>query len=197
MVKSRRKAGEATETKLLDSAREIFIEKGFSGASMGAIARHAEMNQSLIYHYYPSKEDLWNRIKEDLLTAFIKKDVSAPETANLSFEKVVDALFVSRIEYYADNPEVVRLFKWQSLEDAWGKSPRQREYLDDWISYIRKLQEAKKVRSDIQAEEILTLILGSGWAVFSQQPNPLVSDKAKVASYVKNIKKLLLESLSL
>jgi AcrR family transcriptional regulator len=155
------------------------------------------MNQSLIYHYYPSKEDLWNKVKEDLMASFSEKGTTTPNMSEPSLENVLDVLFTRRIEFYRENDDIVRLFKWQALEGGWGSSPAQKKYLMAWVKCLEALQSAKKIRSDIKATQILTLIMGAGWAPFSHLPNPLVQDEEALSSYLKNTKDFLIASLSL
>lgn len=49
---------EAQKGLLLDAAVEAFSTEGFSRASMSRIAERAGVSKALIYHYYPSKENL-------------------------------------------------------------------------------------------------------------------------------------------
>ncbi|MDX1734010.1 MAG: TetR family transcriptional regulator [Halioglobus sp.] len=50
---------EATQTKLLDIAVELFADQGFSGVSMRGIARAAGITQAAIYHHFANKEALY------------------------------------------------------------------------------------------------------------------------------------------
>jgi AcrR family transcriptional regulator len=43
---------------ILDRAAELFARKGFNGASISELAKACDTSKSLIYHYYPSKEDI-------------------------------------------------------------------------------------------------------------------------------------------
>lgn len=43
---------------ILDHAAELFARKGFNGASIAELAAACKTSKSLIYHYYPSKEDI-------------------------------------------------------------------------------------------------------------------------------------------
>ena len=43
---------------IVDAAAELFAEKGFLGASLVDLAERCNSSKSLIYHYYPSKEDI-------------------------------------------------------------------------------------------------------------------------------------------
>ncbi len=48
-----------TKDTILKSALKVFVEKSFAGSSINRIAKTAGINQSLIYHHFDSKEDLW------------------------------------------------------------------------------------------------------------------------------------------
>ncbi|MBS0000658.1 MAG: TetR family transcriptional regulator [Cyclobacteriaceae bacterium] len=63
MVKSKN-----TEEKILDSAREIFMMKGFEGARMQEIADHAGINKALLHYYFRSKEKLFASIFNKILS---------------------------------------------------------------------------------------------------------------------------------
>lgn len=51
-----------TEDKIVEAAREVFIEKGMVGARMQEIADKAGINKSLLHYYFRSKEKLFNAI---------------------------------------------------------------------------------------------------------------------------------------
>lgn len=43
---------------IVEKAAELFANLGFRGASVSDLARACDASKSLIYHYYPSKEDV-------------------------------------------------------------------------------------------------------------------------------------------
>ena len=47
---------------ILNAARDIFLEKGFGGASVGEIAAKVGVVEGLVYAYYPTKRDLLNDV---------------------------------------------------------------------------------------------------------------------------------------
>jgi len=51
-----------TEDRIVEAAREIFIEKGMAGARMQEIADKAGINKSLLHYYFRSKEKLFDAI---------------------------------------------------------------------------------------------------------------------------------------
>lgn len=43
---------------IVEKAADLFAERGFLGASVSDIAKACKTSKSLLYHYYPSKEDV-------------------------------------------------------------------------------------------------------------------------------------------
>ncbi|PRX08979.1 UNVERIFIED_ORG: TetR family transcriptional regulator [Martelella mediterranea] len=52
----------ARRAQLLDAATNAFAERGFSGASMNAILKQAEMSKGQVYYYVHDKADLYSAV---------------------------------------------------------------------------------------------------------------------------------------
>ena len=61
------KMREATREKILLAASSLFAEKGLLGTSAKDIAKKAEVSTGLMYHYYKTKEDMYNAIVDEAL----------------------------------------------------------------------------------------------------------------------------------
>ena len=57
--RGRRPAGEDTRRALLDAARQTFVEQGFDGATVRAIARSAGVDAAMVNHWFGGKEGLF------------------------------------------------------------------------------------------------------------------------------------------
>ena len=51
--------------KLLNTARQLFAERGYAGCSMSDIARSAKMSKANIYWYFSSKQELFRAVLMD------------------------------------------------------------------------------------------------------------------------------------
>jgi len=71
---------EKTDYKILLSARELFVEHGFSGTSMGKIAMKANVNHSLIFHHFGNKQKLWQAVKDNIIEEGKRLYAHVPET---------------------------------------------------------------------------------------------------------------------
>jgi AcrR family transcriptional regulator len=50
----------AKRRQILDGARQVFLERGFDGASMGDIAKAAGVSKGTLYVYFKDKDDLFD-----------------------------------------------------------------------------------------------------------------------------------------
>jgi len=58
-VRAGRPKSEAKTDAILNAATELFLAKGFQGASMDAIARHAGVSKQTVYSHFDNKEALF------------------------------------------------------------------------------------------------------------------------------------------
>jgi TetR/AcrR family transcriptional regulator len=56
-----------TKLRLLNAATFEFAERGFAGARIDEIARRAQLNKQLIYHYYGGKKQLYAAVLTDMV----------------------------------------------------------------------------------------------------------------------------------
>lgn len=107
------KSSEARQN-ILKSARVNFLEKGFSGTSMSQIAKDAGVTKGLLFYYFNTKEELWQRVKDYILgeeTIHQIKEIPLDR-----FENFIASILNLRFELYARNPDLVRMMIWQRCD---------------------------------------------------------------------------------
>lgn len=62
---------EQRQAAIVEHAAALFAEHGFLGASVADLAKTCGMSKSLIYHYFPSKEDILFAVMDSHLRALI------------------------------------------------------------------------------------------------------------------------------
>lgn len=62
-----RRRSEARPGEIVEAALDLFVEKGFSATKMDEIARRAGVTKGTVYLYFPSKEDLFRAVVEDMM----------------------------------------------------------------------------------------------------------------------------------
>jgi AcrR family transcriptional regulator len=97
----------ATRARLLAAARREFAAFGIAGARVDRIAAEAASNKAQIYHYFGSKEQLF-----DAVAAMVNEVV---RELPLDVEDLPG--YAARLaERYEQHPDVLRLVTWQRLE---------------------------------------------------------------------------------
>ena len=70
-----------TRAKLIETALQLFAEKGVDNTSIKDIARAAGVAQGLLYHYFASKEDLlWRVLETDTFMPHLQQVLAAEDT---------------------------------------------------------------------------------------------------------------------
>lgn len=143
---------------IIEAATEEFLHKGLDAASMHNIAEKAKVSKRTLYKYYPTKDDLYNALIDEILSSIMNfhefkyyKDKSIKE----QIEDIIDA----KIELTLDDSFiniskilVGGLFK--------GRKPLQ-EQMDkmyaseqEFVKWIEEAQRDKKLVSDMKAFDI-------------------------------------------
>jgi AcrR family transcriptional regulator len=183
-----------TKDTILKSALKVFIAKGFAGASISQIAKTAEINQSLIYHHFQSKEDLWVCVKKYCVDG---ATTNFPPVRHDTLENFVHDLVEVRFSVYA-KPNMRMLVHWQALEPdtsqfyGHGITPHP---LFDIPDHIRALQVNKLVRSDQDLQVLSGIIFGLVSYAFFDFANSYNLSKNQRDSYKKLIREILIQSL--
>lgn len=149
-----------TKAKIIAGALRVFTEKGFLGASMSQIAKAAQVNQSLIYHHFESKEDLWVHVKQYCI------DEGAEDWKPIRYdtlENFVNDLVDVRFSVYA-RESMRMLVHWQALEPDpskfYGNSDKAPQSPFNIAQYIRVLQKKKIVRTDQDPQVLAAVVFG-------------------------------------
>jgi AcrR family transcriptional regulator len=99
---------DATQHRLLEAARAEFAEHGIAGARVDRIAASARSNKALIYHYFGSKNALFDAVWQQIVTEIT-------EQAPLDVDDL-PGYAAELATTFAKDPHFGRLTSWQRLE---------------------------------------------------------------------------------
>lgn len=111
-----RDAGQ-TRKRILDAATAEFARKGLGGARVDAIAARAKANKRMIYHYFGSKEDLFNAVLENAYLG-IRAAEQQLKLEELPPEEAMAKLVRFTWNYYLTHPEFLTLVNSENLHRA-------------------------------------------------------------------------------
>ena len=108
---------EATKARILEAAKREFAKNGLGGARVDVIAERAHANKRMIYHYFDSKEGLFQTVLE---AAYV--DIREAEQ-KLNLDHLEPGAALERLvrftwDYYLKNPEFITLVNSENLHRA-------------------------------------------------------------------------------
>jgi len=183
-----------TKNKILEAALQVFIEKGFAGASISQIAKIAKINQSLIYHHFESKEDLWIYVKIYCVDEAVK---NIQEIRHDTLENFVHDLVAARFTVYVQD-SMRKLVHWQSLEpnpsQFYGQTAKPHP-LFDIADHIKDLQANNLVRIDQDYQVLSGVVFSLASYAFFDFANAFNLSKGQRDAYKKLASEILIQTL--
>ena len=137
---------QATCDAILDATVEIITEKGLDGFTISEIARRAEVNRALIYHYYQNRENLITHAIDRIMERY-----NVPETG-LSGDAVARSA-----RSYIEHPEIGR-FVFQLLLSG-RPLLRLGERLREQIAHVELLMRQQFPDADSDEDPAFSILI--------------------------------------
>jgi AcrR family transcriptional regulator len=186
----------STKEKILAAARELFVQHGFAGTSVGNIAKLASVNHSLIFHHFSNKEQLWVAVKQSIVAEASQQTQTLPNTA-LPFKQFLKILFTENTRFYRENPDIIRMINWQRLEGGAEQKIgiTHSTEMQAWMAAFQHYQARGDIDAKLKPEFIITMIL-SIISSSALDPNVFLNDEKSRQAYVDFCLQLLLKALA-
>lgn len=97
MATSRQLSAEQTKACILKVARELFLSQGFQGTSTRGIADSCLITQPNLYHHFGNKQQLFQRVIEDLVS-----EVESAQRALLATDLPVEEKLLAMVKVLLD-----------------------------------------------------------------------------------------------
>ncbi len=94
---------------IIDAALEVFRQKGYANARMADIARRANVSYGLVYHYFGSKEVLFDLIVEKWWSELYAMMNREKESNGVFREKLIHIIQFF-LDTYVQRPNLISIF---------------------------------------------------------------------------------------
>lgn len=145
---------ELTREVIMDVARDLLVEKGYTNVSMRQIANQIKCSHGAIYYHFKNKAELFYALVEDHFLRLDRKiDEALEETANNA--EILRKLLLGFIEFglnYQSHYEIMFLIKDKEVLHFLNKSPA--KTYEKFAKAVAKLSERK-----LSIQEIWSIFL--------------------------------------
>ncbi len=181
-----RDAPASTKARILDAAEAVFAAKGFEGASTREIAATAGVNISSLHYHWESKETLYFAVFENIYDRMVELvRASIPESSldRPASRSVIDDSMGRLFDFFADHPNIPKLFVRRLLEADEATSEIERDILlPAWRRFARWTYDHSHLKLNELDSQIFMLTVNSVLLLFmldSQQFVALLGDSIR------------------
>lgn len=191
----RRLSAEQRRAQILDSAREVFLRSGASGARVRDLADAAGVNPALLYQHFDSKEEMFEEaVLRPLVAAFEATAASFPEvTGPIPRGEVVQEATETYIMHLLEAmDEIGALLGVALFDDVDNGRAFFQERLEPMLVSLRDVVAAHLPtweHADYDPEVAVTVVFGTAWyySIENRFRSGPPRDKAKVAREITTI----------
>lgn len=150
-----------TEKKIIEAAKEVFVEKGLQGARMQQIADKAGINKALLHYYFRSKDKLFDAIFEDIMSQMFAV-VATNIRTDMSLPELVETFVKFYNEFFQKNPFYPQFI----FHEIWQNPDRLSEIMKSQqiapAEIIEKVQQKVPAinNSGLTAQHMIANVLG-------------------------------------
>ncbi|MGE6632198.1 TetR/AcrR family transcriptional regulator [Bacillus sp. NPDC077027] len=179
---------------IMQASLELFIERGFDGATMPMIAKKANVGAGTIYRYFESKEALVNILYQKSLASFINKIETGCPDPQTDIRGFFRHIFYCLVRFTKENPYglyFLEIDKRSHFLDEESKVKMQ-SLLDNLLMIF---EQGKKdgIHPNLSGKTILSIVFGA----FVQLHKQIQSDeKEPTLEFIEDIEHCLWRAIS-
>lgn len=149
------------EKKILESAKELFLQNGYEAVSTTQVAKKAGCNQALVHYYYRTKQKLFKIIFQEEIEKMFMRLKEIPQD-DISIEDFVSKVIDTQLEFMKENknaplfligelrnnPEILELLP-----------ENMSQYSKEILNRMRAFIKLKQSKGELQAIDVEDLLL--------------------------------------
>ena len=155
----REEKNQQTRRRILESALAEFSEQGYGASSVNTISNGEGLSKGIIYHYFPTKDDLYLACVEECFQMLTGHLQSHTNRVGQTAEERLEQYFRVRLDFFEQNPQYQRIFcdavimppahLEASIQEK--KAPFDRFNIDS----LNRMLEPVSLRSDLSREDVV------------------------------------------
>lgn len=163
------------QTKVLQSAIQLFAEQGYSATSTAAVAEDAGVSQAVIFKYYKNKEGLLDQILnlaiDNLLPRYGNDFVSKlrTEAGQDSFEDFLSFLLHDRFQFMDENKNVLTILVSQLMIDKRLVTKIVQTLSDKFWLITEMIEQLAGPEAKLSGQDTLRLIASQMLLIFLEE----------------------------
>lgn len=169
----RQRDPERSRERLLLAAERLFTDRGPDAVSVAMIAREARINRRMVYHYFRSKEGLYEAVIRRAYDRLSSVEVELTQVL-LPADELLARMVRAYYRFLADHPEFVRLLSWENLRE--GRSARRMQLTTLKAPVMQALRIALergrkegRFRPDVDEKQLLISCMALSFFYFSNR----------------------------
>lgn len=164
---------------IIESAKVVFVEKGYSAATTATIAKQAKIAEVTLFRYFDSKKDIFNAVVDPIVQ---QQSRSLPDNvATMEKVEILEKILFDRITFLKANHGVIKLILNESQLNQEGN------YVANMVNALTKM--LKQVDIQLDNPFAVRVLMGS-FLSFLYFPE---EDGKRMKSYVDDIVKILMK----
>ncbi len=134
---------------LIASASRLFAEHGYEGTTIRQIARQCGITEAAIYKHFDGKDQLYEEVIHSKSRQHEIREHLAAQTGIAGIEDVLFLVARHILATAREDPDLLRMLLYSSLEGFRGSTLLYREFRQPYIAYLRE-----ELRERIASAEI-------------------------------------------
>lgn len=163
-----------TRDQLIETAAQVFRQKGYHGASMEDIAVAVDLSKATLYHHFSSKQEILLEILDRALQLLLEK-ISAITEQNISADKKLRLMIRQYLQILAENVDLaaVLLFEHRALERRQHARhvPNRDKFESLWKDIVAEGVSKKIFKCDDQPMAVRALLGMLNWTITWYSPD--------------------------
>ena len=136
LAERRERERQERRNQIMDAAKEAFLAKGFTGATMEEIAERAELSPAALYNYFKSKYDLYASLNLKMLERLNQEVEQLKDRDDLDPLEKIRSFSEAMYAVYQYDPQIlINVLHLEASDVLWDLSP---EMISEINGYARQ-----------------------------------------------------------